>query len=289
MFKNYAIGAHALTLLTCCTLVSANGPQSSWQMMTERTRELLETMPVTVDNKLIQTYQGYQGVWTNGVAGAWIKKYCKSDLCDLNLFRQINEYASDKKAIRTTGLIFVPFSEKHLAYLKESGVERHRITIKKGQYLWPIMGLRITSRIGTRGGKIHGGIDVAAERGSIVVGATDGTVLMAGEQGDFGQCVFVENHDGTVSWYAHLTQTYVKVGDKIQRGQIVGTSGNSGRSTGPHLHFEVRTQQGIILDPEHFFFLPFEEHLKQATEYENETAAKNKVSATTLPANQQKF
>ena len=73
--------------------------------------------------------------------------------------------------------------------------------------------------------------------------------MIVGDQGAYGHCVFVENHDGTVAWYAHLTESYVKTGDKIVRGQIVGISGNTGRSTGPHLHFEMRTQQGIILDP----------------------------------------
>lgn len=250
-------------------------------MMTERARELLEVISVHVDNKLIQTYQGYQGVWTAAGAGSAIKKLCKAEICDMQLFRQINEYTPENKYIRSGDLTFVPFSSQHLKYLKESGIERHRITIKKGQYLWPVMGLRVTSRVGSRWGQIHGGIDVAAARGSIVVGATEGTVLMVGDQGNYGQCVYIENQDGTVSWYAHLTQSYVKVGDKIQRGQIIAMSGNTGRSTGPHLHFEVRTQQGIILDPEHFFFLPYEEHLKQATNYENEVLTKNKVSTTT--------
>jgi murein DD-endopeptidase MepM/ murein hydrolase activator NlpD len=89
-----------------------------------------------------------------------------------------------------------------------------RLQLKKGQYLWPVMGLRITSRVGSRWGKLHGGIDVAAARGSIVVGATEGTVMIVGDQGAYGHCVFVENHDGTVAWYAHLTESYVKTGDK---------------------------------------------------------------------------
>lgn len=252
---------------------------SSWQIMAERAQTMLEPTAVDIDNKLIQTYQGYAGVWANVGANVAVRKICRDDACDAQLFRSVNELSTDQKIIRKSGLYFVPFIPKHLAYLKEAGIERHRVTLKKGHYIWPVMGLRVTSRVGNRWGKVHGGIDVAAARGSIVVGAVEGTVMIIGDQGAYGHCVFVENHDGTVAWYAHLTESYVKVGDKIARGQIVGISGNTGKSTGPHLHFEMRTQQGIILDPEHFFFLPYEEHLKQSLEFENDLATKNKLTA----------
>ncbi|MFO1527778.1 MAG: M23 family metallopeptidase [Turneriella sp.] len=260
---------------------AGNNALSSWQVMAERAQTMLEETQVDIDNKLLQTYQGYAGVWANVGGNTAIKKICKTDQCDAGLFRSINELSADAKYVRKAGLAFVPFTPKHLEYLRAAGIERQRVTLKKGQYLWPVMGLRITSRVGNRWGKVHGGIDVAAARGSIVIGATEGTVMIVGDQGAYGHCVFVENHDGTVAWYAHLSDSFVKVGDKIVRGQIVGTSGNTGRSTGPHLHFEMRTQQGIILDPEHFFFLPYEEHLKQSQDFENEMATKNKMTAKT--------
>lgn len=269
----------ALLLYTGAAICADAQLKSSWQVMAERTQEMLMPTEVDIDNRLIQTYHGYPGVWTTSGANVALKSLCREDLCEMALFKQINELAADQKYLRSSGYYFIPFTAKHLSYLKDAGIERQRLTLKKGAYLWPIMGNRITSRVGTRWGKMHGGIDVAAARGSIVVGATEGTVLVVGDQGAYGHCVFVENHDGTVAWYAHLTESYVKVGDKIARGQIVGISGNTGRSTGPHLHFEMRTQQGIILDPEHFFFLPYEEHLKHAQEFENEAATKNKLTA----------
>lgn len=278
------------TRILCLLLISAGflsadtGARSSWQIMTERAQALLKETEVEIDNRLIQTYQGYAGVWTNITSTASIKRTCKEDMCDPVLFRLVNELNPSQNHIKKAGLYFVPFINKYLDRLKDSGIFRQKVTLKKGQYVWPVMGIRITSRVGNRWGKIHGGIDVAASRGSIVVGATDGTVMLIGDQGAYGHCVFVENHDGTVAWYAHLTDSYVKVGDKIVRGQIVGSSGNTGRSTGPHLHFEMRTQQGIILDPEHFFVLPFEEHLKHAQDFENETATRNK-QAKVKPSN----
>lgn len=278
------------TRILCLLLISAGflsadtGARSSWQIMTERAQALMKETEVEIDNRLIQTYQGYAGVWTNITSTASIKRTCKEDMCDPVLFRLVNELNPSQNHIKKAGLYFVPFINKYLDRLKDSGIFRQKVTLKKGQYVWPVMGIRITSRVGNRWGKIHGGIDVAASRGSIVVGATDGTVMLIGDQGAYGHCVFVENHDGTVAWYAHLTDSYVKVGDKIVRGQIVGSSGNTGRSTGPHLHFEMRTQQGIILDPEHFFVLPFEEHLKHAQDFENETATRNK-QAKVKPSN----
>ena len=252
------------------------GKQTSWQMMAERAQMLLEKTEVEIDNRLLQTYQGYTGIWISSGANVAVSKVCREKICDEQLFRVINEIPTDHKYLRRSGLFFLPYTKEQLQAFKEAGVERQKVQLKKGEYLWPVMGLRVTSRVGTRWGKLHGGIDVAAARGSIVVGATEGTVMIVGDQGAYGHCVFVENHDGTVAWYAHLTESVVKVGDKIVRGQIVGVSGNTGRSTGPHLHFEMRTQQGIILDPEHFFFLPYEEHLRQAMQHESELGNKVK-------------
>lgn len=266
-------------LLAATASFADTSMQSSWQVMAEKAQAMLEDTEVEIDNRLIQTYQGYPGVWFTSGANVAISKVCKKDICDSTLFRSINEISADHKYLRRSGLFFMPYSAQQMQAFKESGVERQKLQLKKGQYLWPVMGLRVTSRVGTRWGKLHGGIDVAAARGSIVVGATEGTVMIVGDQGAYGHCVFVENHDGTVAWYAHLTESVVKVGDKIVRGQIVGISGNTGRSTGPHLHFEMRTQQGIILDPEHFFFMPYEEHLKQAMQFENEITTKGKLTA----------
>ncbi|HNL11472.1 MAG TPA: M23 family metallopeptidase [Turneriella sp.] len=257
-------------------LSADTGKQSSWQGMAERAQAMLEKTEVEIDNRLIQTYQGYAGVWISSGANVAVSKVCREKICDEPLFRVINEIPTDHKYLRRSGLFFLPYTKEQMLAFKETGVERLKLQLKKGEYLWPVMGLRVTSRVGTRWGKLHGGIDVAAARGSIVVGATEGTVMIVGDQGAYGHCVFVENHDGTVAWYAHLTESVVKVGDKIVRGQIVGVSGNTGRSTGPHLHFEMRTQQGIILDPEHFFFLPYEEHLKQAMQHESELGGKAK-------------
>ncbi len=267
-------------LLLSSALFAEPSAKSSWQAMVEKAQGLLQKTTIDMDNALLQTYQGYMGKWVQASARSAITKICKKEICDSKLFFALNEISASDKYTRSAGFVFVPYTKRQLQAFEDSGIERQKIQIKKGQYLWPTPGIRITSRVGTRWGRLHGGIDIAAARGSIVVGATEGRVLRVGDQGPYGNCVLVENSDGTLAWYAHLSEWVVKVGDKIQPGQLVGFSGNTGRSTGPHLHFEIRTQQGVVLDPEQFFFTNYEENLKESAEYELRLATKGKVAAS---------
>lgn len=99
--------------------------------------------------------------------------------------------------------------------------------------------------------KFHGGIDLAAAYGTEVPAAAAGTVVTAGEQGGYGLTVVVRHAGGFESRYAHLASLDVKPGDTVAQGQQVGRVGSTGRSTGPHLHFEV-AQAGRRVDPEQF-------------------------------------
>lgn len=116
---------------------------------------------------------------------------------------------------------------------------------------------RVTSTYGWRSdpfkghAKFHGGIDLAARYGTEVPAAAGGTVVSAGEQGGYGLTVVVRHQNGFESRYAHLSSIEVRAGDAVAAGQQVGRVGSTGRSTGPHLHFEV-TQAGRRVDPERF-------------------------------------
>jgi flagellar protein FlgJ len=99
--------------------------------------------------------------------------------------------------------------------------------------------------------KFHGGIDLAAKYGTEVPAAAAGTVVSAGDQGGYGLTVVVRHPNGFESRYAHLSSLAVREGDTVGQGQQVGRVGSTGRSTGPHLHFEV-TQAGRRVDPERF-------------------------------------
>jgi murein DD-endopeptidase MepM/ murein hydrolase activator NlpD len=112
----------------------------------------------------------------------------------------------------------------------------------------PIAGLR----------SMHEGMDFSAEPGTPVVVAADGVVLSAAYHADYGNLIEVDHGEGLTSRYAHLSRMDVQPGALIKRGTRIGTVGNTGRSTGPHLHFEVR-MLGVAQNPAHF--------LKQGDEF----------------------
>jgi murein DD-endopeptidase MepM/ murein hydrolase activator NlpD len=113
---------------------------------------------------------------------------------------------------------------------------------------------RVTSGFGARIDpfdgdlRMHQGIDIGAPAGSRVEAARDGVVRFAGTRGGYGNVVIVDHGDGTETRYAHCAQLFVEAGARVLAGQQVGTVGSTGRSTGPHLHFEVRVA-GVPVDP----------------------------------------
>ncbi|WP_370900494.1 M23 family metallopeptidase [Chryseobacterium gossypii] len=87
--------------------------------------------------------------------------------------------------------------------------------------------------------QFHKGLDIAVPYGSDVRAAAAGTVIFSGQKGGYGNCVIVSHGNGLATLYGHLSELIAKVNDKVKVGQVIAKSGNSGRSTGPHLHYEV--------------------------------------------------
>lgn len=87
--------------------------------------------------------------------------------------------------------------------------------------------------------QFHKGLDIAVPYGSDVKAAAAGTVIFSGQKGGYGNCVVVSHGNGLATLYGHLSQLVAKVNDRVKVGQVIAKSGNSGRSTGPHLHYEV--------------------------------------------------
>lgn len=118
----------------------------------------------------------------------------------------------------------------------------------------PTHGVR-TSRFGQRKSpftglsEFHKGVDIAGPAGTPVLASADGRVTFAGERGSFGRMVVVDHGHGMITRYAHLDSVLKESGDTVRRGERVGLMGNTGRSTGPHLHYEVRLN-GVPVDPE---------------------------------------
>lgn len=110
--------------------------------------------------------------------------------------------------------------------------------IGTGTFIYPIRGT-LTSRYGTRWGRLHSGIDLAAPIGTHIKAADGGQVTFAGYNGALGYMVAIDHGGGRVTWYGHCSKLHVKKGDKVYQGQHIANVGNTGRSTGPHVHFEV--------------------------------------------------
>lgn len=111
----------------------------------------------------------------------------------------------------------------------------------------PAPGHRVTSRVGERWGRMHEGTDFSVPVGTPLLAAEAGTVTSAAWSDGLGHHVRLETADGEELVYGHLSELHVERGDRVSPGDEVGLSGNSGRSTGPHLHFEVRVD-GLALD-----------------------------------------
>lgn len=108
----------------------------------------------------------------------------------------------------------------------------------EGSIGWPLRG-SVTSGFGQRWGRAHTGIDIDGSTGDPVGAAAAGRVIMAGWNGAYGKCVQVKHADGKVTLYGHLSSIAVEVGESVDKGELIGRVGNTGRSYGSHLHFEV--------------------------------------------------
>ncbi|WP_337183032.1 M23 family metallopeptidase [Shinella sp.] len=132
-----------------------------------------------------------------------------------------------------------------------------RRTARKLPFGNPLPGSSITSRFGNRTDPflgrlaLHAGIDFRASSGTQIRSTGAGTVLVAGRTGGYGNMVEIDHGGGVTTRYAHLSQVLVKPGDHVEINDPVGLSGTTGRSTGPHLHYEVR-RDGKAIDPMRF-------------------------------------
>lgn len=109
-----------------------------------------------------------------------------------------------------------------------------------GTFQYPIKTYTITSRFGIRWGRMHTGVDFAAATGTKIYAADGGTVTFAGWKNSYGNIVIIDHGGLYETYYAHCSQILVSEGDEVFQGQTIALVGSTGRSTGPHLHFEIR-------------------------------------------------
>lgn len=109
----------------------------------------------------------------------------------------------------------------------------------------------VTSRFGARWGRTHTGIDLGAPTGTPIKAAAGGTVIFSGWKGTLGKLVVISHGNGVQTYYAHCSSLLVSSGDTVSAGQLIAKMGNTGRSTGPHLHFEIRVN-GSAINPQSY-------------------------------------
>lgn len=132
--------------------------------------------------------------------------------------------------------------------IKVVGTKNPPAKAATGSFRWPITGT-ITSRYGYRwGSEFHTGLDIAKASGSKIAAADGGTVTLAGYNGNYGYCVIIDHGNGYTTLYAHCSKLLVSKGQKVAKGETISLVGSTGRSTGPHLHFEVR-KNGSLVNP----------------------------------------
>lgn len=114
----------------------------------------------------------------------------------------------------------------------------------------PVSGI-LTSRYGYRWGRTHTGIDIGAPTGTEIKAAASGTVTFSGWKGSLGKLVVITHENGIQTYYGHCSQLIASAGDKVSVGQVIAKVGSTGRSTGSHLHFEIRIK-GASINPQSY-------------------------------------
>ena len=152
--------------------------------------------------------------------------------------RRVNPYGVDKATLQDTATIT----------LFDTGMG--------AGYHVPVKNTFVTSRFGTRGGRFHYGADLELDVGDSIFAVWDGIVRITSfDARGYGYYVLVRHYNGLETLYGHLSNINTDVGQLVKAGDLVGFGGNTGRSSGPHLHFEVR-YQGNAIDPTQIFNFP---------------------------------
>jgi|GEM_PF-696472 len=174
-------------------------------------------------------YKGQSKTIQNGSAG---EKKIKAKVYKQNGLESSKEILSEEVIKEPVPKIVAKGTKEYAKYSKVTPTGN-------GTMIWPTEGI-ITSQMGSRWGSYHEGIDIGNSSGTPVYAAKSGTVIFADWAGGYGKLVKVDHGGGLVTFYGHLKSWVVKSGQKVKQGQLIGYMGNTGRSTGPHLHFEVR-------------------------------------------------
>jgi murein DD-endopeptidase MepM/ murein hydrolase activator NlpD len=143
--------------------------------------------------------------------------------------------------------IFIPSKVGIAYFLRDTYVVEDYRGLGTGRFLWPVPHFyKVSSSFGPRGRKHHDGIDIPAPKGTPIVSVDTGVVIYSdnGIRG-YGNMIVVAHGDDIFTVYAHNKKNKVDKGDRVEKGEVIAEIGNTGRSTGPHLHFEIRVKNKV--------------------------------------------
>lgn len=161
----------------------------------------------------------------------------------------IREYRENGRIVKTEVLENVVL-EKPKVQIAKQGTKQVP-ALGTGALVYPVVGVT-TSYFGPRWGGVHQGIDIGAQTGTPVLAADSGMVVFRGWEGNYGYIVRINHGSGMVTWYGHLSGFNVQLGDRVNKGDVIGYVGNTGYSTGPHLHYEVHVD-GSPVNPLRYY------------------------------------
>lgn len=149
--------------------------------------------------------------------------------------------------------IFIPLKAGIIERFKDGNAYDPQRLILSGEFLWPVPSSnKMSSGYGMRWGKLHEGVDIPGHIGAHIVAAADGVVVYSGNEiGGYGNITVIAHKNGHFSVYAHAKTNLTKKGQRVFRGQVIAQIGMTGRTYGPHLHFEIR-KNGEPIDPAHY-------------------------------------
>lgn len=143
------------------------------------------------------------------------------------------------------------FVRSTTGFLNQNSAEEE-YTSNNGDFIWPVpSSFKVSSKYGPRRGSHHDGIDIAARKGAHIMASANGKVIYSGRMRGYGKVVVIKHSGKMHTVYAHNSRNMVKRGERVSQGQVIGKVGNTGRSSGPHLHFEIRNGDKV-LNPAHY-------------------------------------
>ncbi len=194
-------------------------------VQTSETAEYVVPIPFTIEyENTAAKYKGEQSVKSRGINGQRevIAKIVRNNGVEVTRTELSSVIVSNPKA----QVVLV-------------GTKKLPPLVGTGTFISPVRGT-ITSRFGYRWGRLHTGVDIGVRTGTEIKAADGGRVIFSGRDGSLGICIRIDHGGNRVTTYGHLSKSLVKVGQKVFQGQHIANSGNTGRSTGPHLHFEIK-------------------------------------------------